>query len=73
MNMENITISKSEYMRLKRQADAYKKLAKGIFESAVKNPVQDVVDDFKKTDLYSREFLVDLEDGLKKSSYVDKK
>ena len=41
-----------------------------FFGLAVKNNISHVVDDFKKTDLYSDEFIKDLESGLKKSSYL---
>ena len=71
--MENITIPKSEYVKLQRQANAYKKLAKGIFDSVVKDSVRDIVEDFKKTNLYTKEFLADLDEGLRKSSYTAKK
>ena len=35
----------------------------------LKNPADEVVENFKATDLYAEEFLTDLEDGLRKSSY----
>lgn len=35
--------------------------------------IKKVVADFKATNLYTKEFLTDLEDGLHKSSYVKKK
>lgn len=70
--MGNITIPKIEYLRLKRQADAYKKLSGRFFESVVKDSADEVVRDFRKTDLYTKEFLADLGDGLKKSSFVRK-
>ncbi len=66
--METITISKSEYRKLVSRAKAYEKLAESFFENAMKDPVSDIVADFKKTNLYSVGFLNDLEDGLRKSS-----
>lgn len=70
--MTNITISKSEYSKLKHQADAYKKLSSRLFEFVIKDPIEEVVKDFKDTKLYSKEFLRDLEDGLRKSAYSKK-
>lgn len=52
---------------------AYEKLAGRIFENAIKDPVNDIVSDFKKNNLYTTEFLLDLEDGLKKSSLAKSK
>jgi hypothetical protein len=43
-----------------------------FFELVVKDPVEEVVEDFRKTNLYSEKFLKDLEAGLKKSSYAKK-
>ncbi len=68
--METVTISKTEYKKLLTRAKAYEKLAEKIFENAIKDPVNDIVSDFKKTNLYTTEFLKDLEDGLNKSSLV---
>lgn len=67
--MATITIPKTEYSKLKRQADAYKKLSGRFFEFMIKDPIEEIVNDFRKTNLYTKEFLTDLEDGLKKSSY----
>jgi len=69
MKTETITISKTQYQKLKSQAKAYEKIMATFFTQAIKNPISQVVDDFKKTKLYSQEFLIDLEEGLKKSSY----
>ncbi|MBI3459300.1 hypothetical protein HY061_03510 [Candidatus Azambacteria bacterium] len=67
--MTQVTISKIEYLRLKKQAGGYQKLVSQIFESAIKDPLYEVVEDFRSTNLYSQDFLADLEDGLRKSSY----
>lgn len=64
-----VTISKREYGQLKGQSQAYKKLTSQIFSAVVKGSIDDVVDDFRKTSLYSKEFLTDFEKGLRKSSY----
>ena len=70
--MKKITISKEEYQKLKKQSEAYKKLTSRLFEAVVKDPIKDVVSDFRQTSLYTSEFLSDLEDGLRKSSYSAK-
>ncbi|MBI5306306.1 hypothetical protein HZB04_01850 [Candidatus Wolfebacteria bacterium] len=70
--MGTITISKTEYSKLKRQSDAYKKLSSRLFEFIVKDPIEEIINDFQKTNLYTKEFLSDLEDGLKRSSYARK-
>ncbi len=66
--MADITISKKEYKTLKKQAAAFKVFASRFFEATV-GSVQDIVQDFRDTELYSEDFLHDLESGLKKSSY----
>lgn len=67
--MVQITISKNEYAKLRRKADAYERLASRIFDVVVKDPIHEVVDDFRMTGLYTQAFLEDLESGLRKSSY----
>lgn len=67
-----VILSKTEYNALKRQAEAYRKFAARFFETAVSDPVKDVVSDFRKTGLYTKSFLKDIESGLKKSSYLKK-
>lgn len=70
--MATITIPKTEYSKLKRQSDAYKKLSSRFFESVIKDPIEEVINDFHKTNLYTKGFLADLEDGLRESSYAKK-
>jgi len=67
--MSQITISKKEYAQLKSQSRAYQKRASNFFKSIIISPINDIVEDFKKTKLYSNKFISDLESGLKKSSY----
>ena len=67
--MSKVTISKKEYKELKEQSKAYKKIATKLFSAVVKSSVEDVVVDFKNTGLYSKEFILDLQKGLEKSSY----
>ena len=71
--MPNVTISKTEYRKLKQQAKAYQKLTKRFFEFIIQAPTEEVVEDFRKTDLYTDGFLKDLEDGLRKSLYFKTK
>lgn len=66
---DTVVISKSEYRQLRLQAKAYQKLAGQLFSSALSGSVKEVVEDFRKTDLYSEPFLKDLESGLAKSSF----
>jgi hypothetical protein len=68
--MAQVTISKTEYLRLRRQASAYQKLTSRLFEAVIKDPIQEVVEDFRKTNFYTPGFLKDLERGLRKSSYA---
>lgn len=68
--MAKITIPKEEYQKLQKQSAAYKKLAARLFEVMLKDPVREVVKDFHDTGLYTKEFLADLENGLRKSSYA---
>lgn len=67
-----ISVPKREYMRLKKQARAYRILAAKVFALPIRNPIDEVIEDFKETELYSEKFLADMEDGLKKSSYAKK-
>ena len=67
--MNTITVSKNEYETLNKQAKAYKKLTAKLFELVIKDPIDEVVADFQQTNLYSDGFLIDLESGLRKSSY----
>jgi hypothetical protein len=71
--MAKVTIPKEEYKKLQKQSRAYRKLAARLFELLIKDPVREVVKDFRDTGLYSKEFLVDLESGLRKSSYAKSK
>lgn len=70
--MVRVTIPKTEYEKLKRQAGAYRRFAAKFFESIIRDPIAEVVEDFRKTNLYPKEFLKDLEVGLRKSSYAKK-
>lgn len=71
--MNTITIPKKEYKRLLNKAKAYDKIAGNFFKNVIDDPVDKVVNDFKKEGLYTDEFLSELGDGLRKSSYAKKK
>jgi len=71
--MDTITIPKNEYKKLLSRAKAYEKLAESFYQNSMKDPVVEIVADFKNTGLYTNEFLKDLEDGLKKSSLSKKR
>lgn len=70
--MKSVVISKNEYSKLKKQADAYKRLSSRLFESLIKDPIEEIMNDFRRADLYTNEFLADLEKGLRKSSFAKK-
>ena len=61
--METIAIPKREYKRLLNTEKAYKKIAGQIYKTVIDSDVKDVVSDFRKSKLYTEEFLTDLEEG----------
>ena len=67
--MNTLTLSKNEYDLLNRQALAYKKLVSRLFEFVIKDSEENLVNDFRQTNLYSEDFLNDLKSGIHKSSY----
>ncbi len=67
--MDKIAIPKIEYRRLRRQADAYKKIAGNLNELLLRDSVSELTRDFRKTGLYTDDFVDDLERGLRRSSY----
>jgi len=67
--MVTVTLPKIEYLKLKREANAYRNIKTHLFESLVQDPVDKVIRDFAQTKLYSKAFLQDLEKGLRRSSY----
>jgi len=69
MDTETITLPKTEYNQLKQQAMAYRRFTARFFDSLIKDSVKNVVDDFRATNLYGKNFLRDLEVGLSDSSY----
>ena len=66
---EAVKISRTELKKLIRKARAYDKLAAGVFELPLRVSLGEVVGDFRRSGLYTKGFLKDLESGLKKSSW----
>ena len=67
-----VTLPKQEYLRLKQQAQAYRSMVAKLFELPLRDPIDEIMADFQDTNLYSDDFLTDLENGLRKSSYAKK-
>jgi|GEM_PF-1064889 len=67
-----VTLPRKDYLRLKQEANAYRFIATKMFELPLKDPVKDVMADFKATALYTDDFLTDMEEGLRKSSFSKK-
>lgn len=74
--MTTITLPKIEYLELKKRASAYEKIIGIIgYDAFVSPPIRSakqVMKEFKKTGLYNKSFIKDLENGLKRSSYFVK-
>ena len=68
--MATVRVTEKEYERLSRQARAFRLFAAHVFASMLRDPVEEVVGDFRATGKYTPKFLVDLEDGLQKSSFA---
>ncbi|OGI60868.1 hypothetical protein A2641_01845 [Candidatus Nomurabacteria bacterium RIFCSPHIGHO2_01_FULL_37_25] len=62
--MNTITIPKTKYQAIVRQANAYRKLASNFASQMIETPIKVVVGNFNATEKYSQAFLDDLEDGL---------
>lgn len=57
---------------MKRQSAAYRAVAAGRFAYIVRDDLETVMKDFQKTGLYSKKFLIALENGLRRSSVYSK-
>lgn len=66
--MNTIILPRLEYETLRKKANAYEELAWLFFKKTRVDVMDDVVSDFRKTGLYSEEFLFDLKTGLEQSS-----
>ena len=71
--MTTITLPKIEYLNLKKRAEAFDNMVAGVNPSLFFVPVEKsrkkIISEFSKTKLYSKEFIKDLEKGLKRSSF----
>ena len=71
--MATISISKKEYHQLVEKALRYEYirqlLKEDMFASPPTRSVKKIIESFKETRRYNKEFLKSLEEGLKRSSY----
>jgi len=74
--MTTVTLPKIEYLNLKKRAEAFDKIIAEVNPSFFLVPVEKsrkkIISQFSKTKLYSKEFLKDLEKGLKRSTFFTK-
>jgi hypothetical protein len=74
--MTTVTLPKTEYLNLKKRAEAFDKVVAGINPSFFFTPTErsrkKIMSEFSKTKLYNKEFLKDLKRGLKRSSFFVK-
>lgn len=74
--MSTITLPKIEYLNLKKRAEAFDKMVAEInpnfFFVPVEKSRKKIISEFSKTKLYSKEFVKDLEKGLRRSSFFTK-
>lgn len=74
--MSTVTISKTKYETLKREATAYRKFASAarveLFKSPPTRDTKKIIAAMKETGRYTKKFLTSLEKGLKKSAYFVK-
>lgn len=64
LGMNMITIPKTKYQTIVRQANAYRKIVSSFASQVIETPAKDVVGNFRATGKYSERFLKDLEGGL---------
>ena len=74
--MTTITIPKNEYQKLVEKSLRYEyirqMMEKNLFAPPPVKNARKVIGELRKTKLYSRGFLKDLEKGLRRSSYFQK-
>ena len=74
--MSTVTITKTQYEGLRRQAEAYRQIVvaagSDLFNPPPTRDPRKVIAEFRKTKRYSKEFLDSLKKGLKRSSYFRK-
>ena len=71
--MPTITLAKTEYQELKKKAENYDRILETVQADFLASPpVRDrgkIIEAFRKTKLYNRQFLGSLQRGLKRSDY----
>ena len=74
--MSTVTIPKTKYESLKREAAAYRKIASAhgttVFNSPPTRDAKKIIAAMKETGRYSKKFLDSLAKGLARSSYFSK-
>ena len=75
--MSTVTLPKSEYEVLKAQASAYERLLKSVVKESIVTPPtrskSKVLNAFKKTGKYNKDFLASFNKGLKRSTFFTDK
>jgi hypothetical protein len=74
--MAMVTLRKTEYLNLRERAEAFDRMVAVVNPSFFFAPQEKsrkkIISEFSKTKLYNKEFLKDLERGLKRSSFFTK-
>ena len=74
--MVTVTMPKVEYISLKKKAESFDSMIAGINPSLLFVPLEKsrkkIISEFSKTKLYSKEFIKDIEKGMKRSSFFTK-
>ncbi|MEK7175718.1 MAG: hypothetical protein AAB693_02880 [Patescibacteria group bacterium] len=73
--MSTITISKIEYNNLKNQATIYERILSLVLGSSNLMPPEKskktIIEAFKKTEKYNKDFIISLNKGLSRSTYFE--
>lgn len=71
--MSTVTLKKSEYEILKKKAEAYETIIRVVEQDIFSPPSigsrKAILNEFKKTGNYSKEFLEDIGQAIKRSSF----
>ena len=71
--MNTVTLKKSEYEVLKKKAEAYETIIRVVEQDIFSPPTirsrKAILNEFKKTGYYSKEFLEDIGQAIKRSSF----
>lgn len=66
---ELITISKSEYNKLKKESISYKEIMENL--KSKEKTLKEIISEFEETNIYEDDFIKDLEIALSKSNYLN--